>query len=100
MSGKHTPRPWFVHGDEIEARAAPDGRKYAPVCFIGKDWPEDFVAANLLLIAFAPDLLDALENIVAVDEMTFPTALKKKNAFERAVMDARHCLAHAKGAAK
>ena len=100
MSGKHTPGPWFVNGDEIDARVTPDGRKYAPVCVIGKDWPDEIVAANARLIAFAPDLLGALETIVAVDGLTFPTALKKKNAFERAVVLARHCLAQAKGEAK
>ena len=100
MSGKHTPWPWFVNGDEIEARMTPDGRKYAPVCVSGKDWPDEIVAANALLIAFAPNLLAALETIVAVDGLTFPTALKKKNAFERAAALARHCLAQAKGEVK
>ena len=78
MKTNHTPAPWHLNAFNlaevivIRDGAAPDGTKYIDgrhqerVAMVGTDntatWNERY--ANALLIAAAPELLEALENLV------------------------------------
>ncbi len=63
----HTPGPWIAEGAEIVALVDPEhtATYYAPVCTIDDEWSTGIVEANARLIAAAPDLLAALQNMVA-----------------------------------
>ena len=62
MTTKHTPGPWHVTGYHVEARAG----AIATVCDAGDDDTEG--DANARLIAAAPELLAALQGLVATLE--------------------------------
>jgi len=74
MSGQHTPGPWIAdipEGDDawnihILREAAPEER----ICFMSHDATHENAVgkANARLIAAAPDLLAALQEIAAADE--------------------------------
>lgn len=95
-AGKHTPGPWFVARKGfaaetmIEARGepGPNGEtRWAPVCTMemGEDWDAETVAANARLIACAPDLMAVMEELLWLRTQEFKSAVKKKNAYERAM---------------
>jgi len=68
MEAKHTPGPWINDGKTISAPVAPDESQtyIAPVAFIEDGWTEDMQNANARLIAAAPDLLVAAEELLAL----------------------------------
>lgn len=62
----HTPGPWIAEGSEMNATVwvrGPDGKR---VCSV-KRCETDF--DNARLIAAAPDLLEALQKISAIDNL-------------------------------
>ena len=94
MSGKHTPGPWFVSRKgfvidrmiEAQGEPGPDGEtRWVRICTMGKDWDAQTEDANARLIACAPDLLKVLEELLWLKEQEFASAVKKKNAYERAM---------------
>lgn len=94
MSGEHTPGPWFVtrkglmieRGVEARGEPGPDGEaRWVPVCTMEKDWDAQTVDANARLIAAAPEMLEVLEELLWLREQEFKSAVKKKNAYERAM---------------
>lgn len=97
MTTKHTPGPWAVakakHGVDmshhIVALVAPDREDRALVVHAhqGDDTQAD---ANARLIAAAPELLEALEGLLAVSVDTSPAELL-------AMIAAREAIAKAKG---
>jgi hypothetical protein len=93
MTG-HTPGPWFVTrkgfmietGVEALCEPGPDGEaRWLPVCTMEKDWDAQTAQANARLIAAAPDMLEVLEELLWLREQEFKSAVKKKNAYERAM---------------
>jgi hypothetical protein len=98
---EHTKWPWFVDGDKHAMNldiVGPEGRIAMMDCE-NLEIDDDALVANARLISSAPDLLEALEGLIVVNETTFPTALKKKNAFEREVAQVMWVVRQAKGAA-
>lgn len=96
---KHTKGPWFSDGDKHAMNldiVGPSGRIAMMDCE-NFEVDDDEIEANARLIAAAPDLLAALEYLAAVNEAKFPTALKKKNAFERKMAQAMCVVRQAKG---
>lgn len=68
MQAKHTQGPWEVDGNIAVRSSGPDGRQVC-LCEItvrGRDHSEtyDEAAANARIIAAAPELLDALKDMV------------------------------------
>lgn len=55
---KHTPGPWRVIDHYVTA-----GEEQ--VCAVGVDWTANNVTANARLIAAAPELLEALQSVLA-----------------------------------
>lgn len=86
MEANHTPGPWaLAEGSwEIEARVDPENSEtyYAPVAMLDTDWSGGIVEANARLIAAAPDMLDALSDIVASSDANCGDSLA--NAIETA----------------
>lgn len=81
MAAQHTPGPWItghnVYGHSRLAVMNPRNVIIAEVT----DWPnEDTTEANALLIAAAPELLEALEDIVARNEIQHWFNLDKARA--------------------
>lgn len=60
METKHTPGPWRLEGDRIEAAARHGLLPVATVCRAKGHEAED--AANAALLAAAPELLDELQH--------------------------------------
>lgn len=105
MSSKHTPGPWQVMNDyngativlaNVDGETFPDGTSTFSYDFVCDTFPDDvgqvereIAKANARLIAAAPELLDALRNLVAVQ----PNLMA--NSAELA--DARAALAKAGG---
>lgn len=108
MTTKHTPGPWVVtkakHGVDmnhhIVALVAPDRDDRALVVHTphGSDAQAD---ANVRLIAAAPELLEALEAVVAEWDALypfFPTEAKIEDAEFSGFQMARAAIAKARGA--
>lgn len=85
MTTTHTPGPWTVDDTEYIDIVAPAGR----IAMLDSDLLTDHCEANARLIAAAPDLLAALQEM-----------LKYAEGFEDAdhVIDARAAIARATGA--
>lgn len=78
-STKHTPGPWFYDGDGFDSLADADcgtdgyevftkdehGDVNQPVCSLADTCDENETEANANLIAASPDLLQALEKLLA-----------------------------------
>lgn len=62
MTTKHTPRPWILNDDENTIRRE-DGVIIAAVYDLREDYDGEQEEANASLIAAAPDLLAALEEV-------------------------------------
>lgn len=62
---QHTPGPWTVNGAEIEALVDPENSQtyYASICQLSDGWAETIGGANARLIAAAPELLAALQEV-------------------------------------
>lgn len=89
MSGEHTPGPWVV--DPISAWVALPDRD-APICAML--WPTELrseheTMANARLIAAAPELLQALENMVAVSRSVSGFSPMIREQAERMISKAR-----------
>lgn len=120
MSAQHTPGPWFV----VErVQAGPAAFEEGQGCFQIVDnerpdlantlcsryrWPEraDEMRANARLIAAAPDLLEALREMVAADDWISAATLTDDpgrdgehagERMERAIEAARAAIAKAQG---
>lgn len=63
----HTPGPWFVNGDCVEADG-PEGPRDVTVAVVHGHPHNTVRAANARLIAAAPELLAALKELVAYDD--------------------------------
>lgn len=77
MNTKHTPGPWIAEGRTIYALMHNGWKKgveqfknrfYATVYF-DSECPEEEAEANARLMAAAPDLLDALQEMIAIVEI-------------------------------
>lgn len=83
MNSAHTPGPWAVSGTDTVGTYVGGRYEYTCVAMVG---PERRAAegereANARLIAAAPDLLDALERLVAnLDEGDFISATRIEGA--------------------
>ncbi len=98
MSG-HTPGPWRTSGPSKVVSAISDGGDYAILDADGEIiaeairqvGPSDFrpANANARLIAAAPDLLEALEAILAEDNPTLATMNERLEAGRAAIAKAR-----------
>ena len=68
---KFTTGPWFIDGQGIGPKSFADDQSYGitmPVAYIEEyDWPEDH-RANAHLIAAAPDMYKALEDMANIAE--------------------------------
>ena len=86
---KHTPGPWYHEGTPqpvIASESDPKGRDIALV----RLWDGDEAEANAHLIAAAPEMLEALEAVVAnCGHLNWEQ--------EKALIDARAAIAKAKG---
>jgi hypothetical protein len=88
----HTLGPWFIEGGDIVAYVESEGSEgsYVPICTGVAD-------DDAVLIAAAPEMKRALELIFGVYQRDFPTALKKKNAYEREMFFVEDALRMANG---
>ena len=66
---QHTPGPWINDGDTVSANVGEDnsGTYIAPICILDQEWKPEMIAANARLIAAAPELLEALRAVVALE---------------------------------
>lgn len=99
MSARHTPGPWFVDAKFVRTHGATRaGVKDGMVAQVNKGpLTDDEHAANLRLIAAAPDLLQALGEIVSTIECD--PRLYNLVGVER-YRQARAAIANAEGGAK
>ena len=80
MTTKHTPGPWYVGSGTYEGRniysvasvTDDDGFTYQPIVASAEDDGIDCWDANARLIAAAPDLLEALKDMVDLVELMCP----------------------------
>ena len=103
-TAKHTPGPWRIDDEQRDFRILADGAA-APVAFISRLYREDLppALANARLIAAAPDLLAALENLAAsMDAGTAKILILDDEAYggwrHGNIDSARAAIARAKGA--
>jgi hypothetical protein len=87
---KHTPGPWYI--DPIKAHANGNRRIMAEQCTPVAVVP-DHLVAEARLIAAAPDLLDALEDLVSLCKH----GLDGEHDIEAELADARAAIAKARG---
>ena len=64
MSAQHTPGPWVVGKNIIGSRDEYGFNRH----IVSMEWKDEQGAADSRLIAAAPDLLDALINLLATHE--------------------------------
>jgi hypothetical protein len=89
MSVKHTPGPWQIYPVTYPLIETADGIAVAKTdCSLNRvsgKWVEDreTAAANAVLIAAAPDLLEALDNLLAAQ--IDPMGMKAAKACKAAV---------------
>ena len=91
MTQKHTPGPWGGNGGPMVYTRGAN--------FIGMVHYDDEVAkANTRLIAAAPELLEALEAVMALEDNTSPFGGElQQDRIERTIEAARAAIAKAKG---
>ena len=65
MKTRHTPGPWTVEDSSVTALVDSENSQtyIAPICEVDQEWA--MADANAHLIAAAPDLLAALEDVAA-----------------------------------
>lgn len=102
---KHTPGPWMVReaADFLQI-APPDNSE--PICEMGlypaPDWPKDEAAelmANARLIAAAPDMYEALEDLISSLEITWRNGFAAVEDVQKELEFARTAISKAKGEA-
>lgn len=79
---KHTPGPWHVVSDEAVKVTDNFGATLATATFVhlqGRRVPSE-VEANATLMAAAPELLEALKELLAAELAIFPSAEAGKEA--------------------
>ena len=97
MTTKHTPGPWYVGSGTYEGRniysvasvTDDDGFTYQPIVASAEDDGIKCWDANARLIAAAPDLLEALQNLSgALDAVAYGAALAQaRTAIAKATGD-------------
>ncbi len=100
MCNNHTPGPWWV--DEDGYIAAGGGDDYVTIAeILGANDEIDVIRANAALIAAAPELLDALQEILQITEYLAPEKFDDaahQGAFDATLARARAAISKAKGA--
>lgn len=96
MSVKHTPGPWGFMGRNVGAHPE-DALKWSGVASVSGYGPES--DANLALIAAAPELLEALEQLRCVTINMDPDYKPSVAEVEASLKKARLTIAKAKGEA-
>lgn len=96
---EHTPGPWRANGNTIEADDK-DGR--SSIVAWGSDdrescVPEGEAEANNRLIAAAPDMLAALQQIACFEKAPRRTAAQANAAIDAAIYEARAAIRKATG---
>ena len=96
---EHTPGPWAVNPFRTTVDAC-DDEGPLPICKLL--WPtnrrsEDETEANARLIAAAPELLEALQELM--DEQNGPPLIRDAPAWEAAMSKARAAIAKVEGRA-
>lgn len=94
MNAKHTPGPWVASHNSWETSTVyADGRVVAE-CLIDADVSEEnqhelepIKEANARLIAAAPELLEALQEVIAISDRKHDAWDKAKAAIARATGD-------------
>ena len=83
----HTPGPWFIADTNDQLWARQVDSKSGAVCFCGS-FQRDEACANARLIAAAPELLEALKELLsALDhQMSDPDRLFRSKTASRAVI--------------
>jgi len=97
---QHTPGPWFVvpYGDHSDYVVCSDTKGDFRICFMATPGTQSTwhgIFANARLIATAPQLLEALENLTANLEHAFPALANLEP-----LKSARAAIAKAKGSAQ
>jgi Ser/Thr protein kinase RdoA (MazF antagonist) len=69
MSTKHTPGPWSNDGDYIRAAAGNNRPDLVRIAEVFAGWTQEQTNANARLIAAAPELLAALQEILAAQSL-------------------------------
>ena len=108
---KHTPGPWYVIDGKIWRRPVEELYEYGggvagdkPLAFVNRGWDVGVgfpVLANARLIAAAPELLAALEDLICVCQniQCEPPTLEVMRELDLEVIRARAAIAKAKGGA-
>jgi len=94
METKHTPGPWVFIEDVGRVSRGTPKREGDVICFIARGGLPESIA-NGRLIAAAPDLLQALEHIVAVSN--WATTIQSEEQYDAMIADAEAALVKARG---
>jgi hypothetical protein len=95
---KHTPGDWYVSHNELTSDSLP-GRNTIATMAVWLPHAEEEQRANARLMAAAPDLLEALNAIIAVDEKS-PLVIMHPSVRTQLIValdDARKAIAKAEG---
>ena len=87
MNAKHISGPWIAEDDQSIYAADGDGRRLIAECHAGH---KEERAANARLIAAAPDLLEALQEMVAGDAEAIEDAKRLGVPFPDEMLAAYH----------
>lgn len=108
---KHTPGPWVVQDETVIWTAVIDPPETSydigvPVAdlwvsksFVGPAYNRDEVAANARLIAAAPDMYEALEDLISSLEITWRNGFSAVEDVQKELEFARTAIRKAKGEA-
>ncbi len=105
MSGQHTPGPWVADAtdpSDVVVWASPDPKQNDElIANVGQRIQRvqvafDCDAANARLIAAAPDLLEALESLIAIDEDTLADGATLQDRVDVAWASAKAAIAKAR----
>ena len=97
---KHTPAPWHVgigngegsiFSDSGRTRLEDGGTTLYPICSYNRGWNADEDAANARLIAAAPDMYHALQDLIAY------LGVDVDNGLDELLTNARDAIAKATG---
>ena len=68
MNIKHTPGPWFAHHRQISSLTSTHGCTIANCNSAARGISDDEAEANSILIALAPEMLEALRECITEDD--------------------------------